>query len=161
MSTDPYRHLLVAVDFAPESEPVIARAVEMRDRLGARLTLLNVVDYVASGAEYTGGAFIADPVLPEDTPIERELLATAAQQMDLLGDRLGVPPQDRIVEAGPTGRSILHVAEDLNVDLIVVGAHDRNWLSRLFGSTSRALLAREPCDLLAVRIPKADDPSGS
>ncbi len=159
MTSDPYRHLLVAVDFAPESEPVLARAVALRERFGARLTLVNVVDYVSSGAEYTGGAFIADPVLPEDMEVEHELLAAAAQQMDLLGERLGIPPGDRIVESGPTGRSILNVAQDLKVDLIVVGAHDHNWLSRLFGSTSRTLLAREPCDLLAVRIPKDDGPA--
>jgi hypothetical protein len=27
----------------------------------------------------------------------------------------------------------------------------------LFGSTTQTLVAREPCDLLAVRIPKAGD----
>jgi len=154
MAIKPYQHLLVAVDFAAGSEPVVDRALEMRDRFGARLTLLNVVEYVPSGGEYAGGAFLTEPLMAQDTELEKELLDAAVQEMDLLGERVGVPPEDRLIESGPAGRSILHVAEDLGVDLIIVGAHDRGWFSRLFGSTTQTLVAREPCDLLAVRIPK-------
>jgi universal stress protein A len=156
MAITPYRHLLVAVDFAADSEPVIDRALEMRDRFGARLTVLNVVEYVPSGGEYAGGAFMTEPLVAQDVELEKELLETAAQEMDLLGERIGVGPEDRLIESGPAGRSILRVAEDLGVDLIIVGAHDQDWFSRLFGSTTKTLVAREPCDLLAVRIPKPE-----
>ena len=157
MSEQGYRHLLLAVDFTPESEIVIERALAMRDRFGARLSLVNVVEYVPPGAEYAGGAFVAEPVLPDDFKLEQELIDVAVKELDELGERIGAPPQDRIVEFGPTGRSIEHVAKDLEVDLIVVGARDHNWLSALFGSTSRALLRHEVCDLLAVRIPPKDE----
>jgi universal stress protein A len=157
MTNKPYQHLLVAVDFAADSEPVIDRALEMRDRFGARLTVLNVVEYVPTGGEYAGGAFLTDPLVAQDADLEKELIETAAREMDLLGERIGVGPEDRLIESGPAGRSILHVAQDLGVDLIIVGAHDQGWFSRLFGSTTRTLVAREPCDLLAVRIPKAGD----
>lgn len=148
-----YRHLLLAVDFTPGSEVVVERARMLRDRFGARLTLVNVVDYVPPGAEYAGGAFVAEPVLPDEFKLEQELVDIAKKELDALGERIGVPPDDRVVEFGPTRRSIQHVAEDFGVDLIVVGAHDQNWLSSLFGSTPKALLRHEPCDLLAVRIP--------
>jgi universal stress protein A len=157
MTNKPYQHLLVAVDFAADSEPVIDRALEMRDRFGARLTVLNVVEYVPTGGEYAGGAFLTDPLVAQDADLEKELIETAAREMDLLGERIGVGPEDRLIESGPAGRSILHVAQDLGVDLIIVGAHDQGWFSRLFGSTTQTLVAREPCDLLAVRIPKAGD----
>lgn len=153
-----YRHLLLAVDFAPESAIVTERALAMRERFGARLTLVNVVEYVPPGTEYAGGAFVAEPVLPDEFKLEQELVDIAVQELDELGERIGVPPEDRIVEFGPTRRSIEHVAKDLGVDLIVVGARDHNWLSNLFGSTSSALLRHDVCDLLAVRIsqkPKA------
>jgi len=152
MSDNPYRHLLLAVDFAPESEVVVQRAVAMRERFGARLTLLNVVEYVPPETELAGGAFMAEPMLPSDLDLERELVDVARQELDALGARIGVPPEDRIVEFGPTGRSIEHVAQDLGVDLIVVGARDHTWLGNLFGSISRALLRHEVCDLLVVRI---------
>jgi universal stress protein A len=152
MSEQPYRHLLLAVDFAPESQVVVERAVALRDAFGARLTLVNVVQYVPPGTEYAGGGFVSEPVLPEEFQLEQELVEIARKELDALGERIGVPAQDRIVEFGPTGRSIEHVAKDLKVDLIVVGARDHNWLSNLFGSTSRSLLRHEVCDLLAVRI---------
>jgi len=157
MSEHAYRHLLLAVDFAPESEVVVERALAMRERFGARLSVLNVVEYVSPETELAGGAFMAEPTLPTDLDLERELVDVARRELDSLGERIGVPPQDRIVEFGPTGRSIEHVAKDLGVDLIIVGAPDHNWLGRLFGSTSRALLRHEVCDLLAVRIPQARD----
>lgn len=153
MSEQGYRHLLLAVDFTPESALVIARALAMRERFDARLTLVNVVDYVPPATDFAGGAFIAEPVLPEDFHLEQQLLEVARQELDALGERLGVPPEDRILEAGSTGRSIRHVALDLGVDLIIVGVHDQGWLGQLLGSTSRALLKHEVCDLLAVRLP--------
>ncbi len=152
MADKSYQHLLLAVDFAPESEVVVERAVSMRDHFGARLTLLNVVEYVPAEAELAGGAFMAEPMLPSDLDLERELVDVARQELDVLGERIGVPPEDRIVEFGPTGRSIEHVAKDMGVDLIIVGARDHTWLGNLFGSISRSLLRHEVCDLLAVRI---------
>lgn len=156
MPENAYRHLLLAVDFAPESEVVVERALSMRERFGARLTLLNVVEYVPPEAELAGGAFMAEPALPMDLNLERELVDVARNELDALGERIGVPPEDRIVEFGPTGRSIEHVAKDLGVDLIIVGARDHTWLGDLFGSISRSLLRHEVCDLLAVRISKRE-----
>ena len=152
MSNKGYSLILVGVDFAPESELVLERAQMMRDRFGARLSLVNVVDYVPPGTEYAGGAFIAEPVLPDDGRLEKELLDVAHQEIDLLGERLSVPAQDRFIEAGPTGRSIQQVARDIGADLIVVGVHERNWLGRLLGSTPQSLLKHEVCDVLAVRL---------
>lgn len=160
MSSKAYSHLLVGVDFAPESEVVLERAQLMRERFGARLSLVNVVDYVPQGTEYAGGAFVAEPVLPDDGRLEKELLEIARKEIDALGERLSVPPQDRIIESGPAGRSIQHVARDIGADLIIVGVHERNWLGRLFGSTPQSLLKHEVCDLLAVRLETDDISAG-
>jgi universal stress protein A len=152
MSRNGYTHILVGCDFAPESELVLERAQLMRDRFQARLSLVNVVDYVAAGSEYLGGAFIAEPIVPDDGRLEKELLDLAHKEIDALGERLLVPAQDRIIESGPTARSIQLVARDIGADLIIVGVHERNWLARLFGSTPQDLLKHEVCDVLAVRL---------
>jgi universal stress protein A len=152
MSSNGYQHLLVAVDFAPESKVVIDRALMMRERFGARLSLVNVVEYVPPGTEYAAGAFVSEPILPDDARLEHELIEVAKQEIDALGERIGVAPEDRIVESGPAGRGIQHVARDINADLIIVGVHERNWLGRLLGSTPQSLLKHEVCDVLAVRL---------
>ena len=152
MSDLGYRHLLLAADFTPESDVVVGRATDIRERFGARLSLVHVVEQVPAVTDYAGGDLGAEVAFSGDMKLEQELLGLARKELDALGERLDVPPADRVVEFGPTGRSIERVAADLGVDLIVVGARDRNWLERLFGSTSKTLLRHEVCDLLAVRI---------
>ena len=145
MSAFPYRHLLLAADFAPETDCVVARAAELRAHLQARLTLLHVVEYLPMS--YSG-----DLVLPEDFDLEQELVEVAKRQMAALGERLDVPPQDRRIETGSTGRTILRVAEEVGADLIVLGSHGRHGLALLLGSTARSVLNGAQCDVLAVRI---------
>jgi universal stress protein A len=148
MTASLYKDLLLAVDFAPETEPVVVRAQELRMHFQARLTLLHVVEHLPMS--YSG-----DLVLPDDFDLERELLEVAKKQMGVLGARLDVPIEDRYIEIGTTGRTILRLAAERNVDLIVLGSHGRHGLAALLGSTARTVLNGAGCDVLAVRIKKS------
>jgi universal stress protein A len=44
------------------------------------------------------------------------------------------------------------MAEELGVDLIVMGTHGRHGLGLLLGSTATGVLHGCPCDVLTVRI---------
>lgn len=145
MSDSAYQHLLLAVDFAPETESVVERARQLREECGARLSLLHVVEYLPM-------AYSGDLVLPDDFDLEQELLEVAKKQMIALGERLGVPEAERHIEIGGTGHTILRVADELAVDLIVLGSHGRHGLAVLLGSTARSVLNGAKCDVLAVRI---------
>jgi universal stress protein A len=145
MSVRDYEHLLLAVDFAPETEHVVERAAQMREQYGARLSLLHVVEYLPM-------AYSGDLVLPDDFDLEQELLEVAKKQMAALGDRLTVPDGDRHIEIGGTGHTILRLAEEARVDLIVLGSHGRHGLAVLLGSTARSVLNGAKCDVLAVRL---------
>lgn len=145
MTVSPYKNLLLAIDFSPETEPVSVRAQELKESYQARLSLLHVVEYLPMN--YPG-----DLVLPNDFDLERELLDVAKKQMATMGDRLGVPTRNRYVETGATGPTILRRAGDLQVDLIIVGSHGRHGLAVLLGSTARTVLNGADCDVLAVRV---------
>lgn len=145
MALPEYKHILLAVDFAPEMNRVVERAVQVRDRWGARLSLVHVVEYMPMS--YSG-----DLVLPDDFDLERELLEIARKQMDELGQRLGVPQEHRFLEIGSTGKTVLRVAQEQAVDLIVVGSHGRHGLAALLGTTARSVIHGATCDVLAVRI---------
>jgi len=97
-------------------------------------------------------AYSGDLVLPDDFDLEQELLEVAKRQMRALGERLGVPETERHIEIGGTGHTILRVADELAVDLIVLGSHGRHGLAVLLGSTARSVLNGAKCDVLAVRI---------
>ena len=145
MSAPEYRHILLAVDFSPESEQVVKRALELKQRCGARLSLLHVVEYLPM-------AYSGDLGLPDDCDLEQELLEVAKRQMAVTGERMDVTLEDRHIEIGGTGHTILRLAEEVRADLIVLGSHGRHGLAALLGSTARSVLNGARCDVLAVRI---------
>ncbi|WP_313899138.1 universal stress protein [Leclercia adecarboxylata] len=48
------------------------------------------------------------------------------------------------------------LAKKQGCDLIVVGSHGRHGLALLLGSTANDILHGAPCDVLAVRLKKAE-----
>ena len=147
-----YHHLLLAVDFEPESEPVVARVKALRDLLGARLSLLHVVEHVPPVVEYMPSEFSGEVPAPDDLSLEEELMAVARRQLDAMGERLAVPADDRLIRVGPTGHTIDEVAGEIGADLILIGSRGRHGLLGLFGSTAKAVLRGLKCDVLCVLI---------
>jgi universal stress protein A len=156
METKIYSHLLVAVDFEPESEPVVARARALRDLFGARLSLLHVVEHVPPAVEYMPLGFAGEVSSPDDLALEDELMALARRQLDTLGEQLGVPEADRLIRVGPTGHTIDEVAGEIAADLILIGRRGRHGLLGLFGSTAKTVLRSQACDVLCVRLGAED-----
>ncbi len=152
MSERDYKHLLLAVDFAPEAEPVIDRALQLRTLYRARLSLLHVVEYVPQTVELMPMSYAGDMVLPEAFGLESQWIDAARDHLDELGDRLGVPPEDRHIQVGPTGHSIQTAAGELGVDLVILGGHGRHGLKALMGSTVKSIVQGLACDLLCVRL---------
>ncbi|HEY5789162.1 MAG TPA: universal stress protein, partial [Gammaproteobacteria bacterium] len=119
-----YKHLLLATDFAPESRAVGERAVEVARRYGARLSLLHVVDYVPLDLSN-------DMMLAEPLDVDGKLVEEARSSLEQLAHALGVPDAQRQVTLGSTGAEIRRTAEELGVDLVVVGSHGRHGLALL------------------------------
>lgn len=140
-----YQRILLAADFHDDSRAVLDRARTMSRLCGAELTLLHVVESVPVE---TGNELMVPPSLP----VESDLIASAEERLQTVGDELGIPPKRRYVRVGHTKREILGVAEAEGSDLIVVGSHGRHGLALLLGSTANAVLHGAPCDVLAVRI---------
>jgi universal stress protein A len=140
-----YQHILLAVDFAPDSEQVVQRARDLARFHEARLSLVHVTEYVPVD-------MANELVLPQEVELDRELNELATKRLADLGERIGVVAADQHVLQGNTRGEILHLAEELRADLIVLGSHGRQGLQRLLGSTADAVLHGAPCDVLAVHI---------
>jgi universal stress protein A len=152
MSERDYKHLLLAVDFAPDSEPVIERAMHLRALYGARLSLVHVLEVVPYAVELMPMSSPGDMILPDDFALENQLIEVARDQMEKLAERLTVPPEDRHIQVGPTERAIRAAAEELGADLVILGSHGRHGIKALLGSTVKSLVQGLSCDLLCVRI---------
>jgi nucleotide-binding universal stress UspA family protein len=148
--------VLIAVDGSSESND----AAQFAHRLFGDDAEYIVVTVAETGS-FVGGALpIADPafsgggayISPE---VARESVESAIHDAEqTAADAAAKVDEDAttIVEAGDPGESIIHVAEEQQVDLIVIGSHDRNWLSRLLTPSVRNhLVDHAPCPVLVVR----------
>lgn len=148
-STDePFRHVVVAVDFTPASDNAIEQAFAFARRPGDRLTLLHVVAGSASevpphfyrygGAEY-----------------QRHLIDDARQRLQLAAFKKGptaATVHTRVVVGDPT-TEIVRVAGSVGADLLVAGVPKRGLVSRaLFATTAARLMRATPIPLLAVPV---------
>ena len=90
---------------------------------------------------------------------ESPLLATYTQIfmpahafLDDLARESGVPDvATAVVASSAVARSIVQIARDRAVELIVVGSRSREGLDWLFGSTTDTVVRRAPCDVLVIR----------
>jgi universal stress protein A len=141
-----YKHILVATDVSASGYAVVARARQLQVALGAAITILNVVEYSFINL---GG----DLALPPQIDIESQLVENATKKLaDLVAAEAFLRCQ-QIIKVGVPKTEILQLADELHVDLIMVGSHGRHGLARLLGSTANAVMHSAKCDVLAVRAP--------
>lgn len=140
-----YQHLLIAVDLTEASEKVATRAKALAESCNARLNLLHVVEYVP--VDPAGEALLPPPV-----NMEEELMDAARKRLDALAEKLELPDCRRHVVLGNIKTEVARFASENDVDLIVLGSHERHGLQLLLGSTERSVLSAAPCDVLAVRL---------
>ena len=108
---------------------------------------------------------IVDPTLmllassTEDQPIP-DLTATRERQVQTATERMAkdaveeihLPNIETVVGTGAPGPMICSLAEDAGTDVIVLGSHERGWLSRLRDpSVARHVVEHAPCHVLVVR----------
>jgi universal stress protein A len=140
-----YKNVLVAVDLAGETVPVLQRAVD-RLATGGQLSVVHVLEpfYFYYGMEPAIGT------LPDS--FEADMLGRARDQLAKASRPFDIPPARQYLERGHPATQILRLAEDKGVDLIIVGSHGRHGWRLLLGSTANAVLHGARCDVLAVRI---------
>ena len=153
-------HVLIAVDDTDTS----IRAATTAHRIfgdGARYTVLNVAtttpviwgdDALTSGMVYplalpgagvVGGIpfTVQTPGHPEQGAIDR--IDEAEQRADDIAHEAGIPAARPVGDTGDPADAILAAAHDHGADVIVVGTHDRNWFSRLFGRSVAGAVVRD------------------
>jgi universal stress protein A len=140
-----YSHILLAVDFSDNADAVAQRALQLGAAFSSRLSLVHVVEFVQVDLSN-------ELVLPQELELDQELLKTAQRRLQTFSEKLGIKDCQQFVVQGSTRREILRIAEEQEVDLIVVGSHGRQGIQLLLGSTANAVLHGAPCDVLAVRV---------
>ena len=144
-----YKHLLIASDLTPESLDVCRKAKQMADSLKANLSIAHVV--TPSPLLYGGGEF----VIPMDMDIENTLAEEAKTTLTQQSQCVGIPKNEQWVVVGNIREEIINMVEKHNIDLIVIGGHNRHGLASLLPSTTDTVIHAIPCDVWVIKIDKA------
>lgn len=142
----PFRHILAAVDETEDARAVLARAVAVASISGARVSVATVVQPVEY--TYASASLAMNPPPPFDEAVKAQMQA----HLDELATRFDVTGE-RLVCTGHPSEEIHALADELEVDLVVVGTHGRHGLRLLLGSTANSVLHGAKSDVLAVLMP--------
>jgi nucleotide-binding universal stress UspA family protein len=139
--------ILVPTDLSEQASEALTYACELARKLDATVHLLNVIGIPALGVPELGVALtgsVIDSIVVEN----QTALDVLAERCRVGGTTVG----QVILKTGDARDMINQAAEELGVDLIVMGTHGRHGISRaLLGSTAETVVRSAPCAVLTVR----------
>jgi nucleotide-binding universal stress UspA family protein len=146
MTTFTPKHILVPHDFSDTAERATSLALDVAEKMGARVTLLHVYDMSYGFPE---GAALSVQMAKEFETAARNALDGVASRTR----RQGVETMS-LLRQGVPWKVIVDVAKEAKVDLIVMGTQGRRGLARwMLGSTAERVVRTSPCPVLTVHGP--------
>jgi universal stress protein E len=133
----PLRKILFATEFRPSCESAIRMTASLVQRFGAQVTVLGVRESFADG--------------PADHPMLREECEILFQQVLHRFQDLEIPVVHSLLKTGPVAGTIVEIAAEMDVDLIVLGA-GKNTTYHAFhvGAVTQAVIEQATQPVLAV-----------
>jgi nucleotide-binding universal stress UspA family protein len=161
-----YSHILVPTDFSSAANGVLVYAFEEATQHQAKLTLLHVLQhhsatevYYIKDAPQSGTGYVAEfgeklPAFPSQPPetVRRDYYEEALVQLHALVPASFTGAWEVQVAAGHPAETIVRMAQELAVDLIIMATHGRTGVSHiLLGSVAEQVVRHAPCPVLTVR----------
>jgi nucleotide-binding universal stress UspA family protein len=136
----------VPLDFSPPSKKALGYAVAVARQFKAKLTLLHVVEPVATPD------FVASfPLVMEDD----KLMAAAKNELEHTVKSARIPHglvEKILVRCGRSFHEIADAARTRKADLIIISTHGYTGLKHaVLGSTTERVVRHAPCPVLVVR----------
>ncbi len=140
-----YRKILVAIDLSEEAKQILETAVGLRQVHNAELLVAHIV---APASIAYGGVYMMELNKSQD-----ELNTAAKERLATYANEYKVEASQQIVSVGHPHAEIHRLAEEYDIDLVVIGSHGRRGIQRfILGSTANGVLQGATCDVLAVRV---------
>lgn len=143
-----FNSILVPLDFSLPSRKALGAAVDFARRFKAKLTLLHVIEPVA-----TPDFAASCPLVMENDKV----MAAAKVELVRLVASARIPRgtvEKVVVRLGSAFHEIAAAAGMLKADLIIISTHGYTGLKHaLLGSTTERVVRHAPCPVLVVRQP--------
>lgn len=160
MTATLFRSIMVAIDDSDVSNRALERAVELAQAMDAQLTIVHVLSSSEPSSPKPLSAYATAETLYLDESMRQQYeqaWASYMQHCETLLHQKVKAAQAAGVETisvqpvGNPGPSICDLAKTLEIDLLVVGSHQRRGISELLmGSTSNYTVHHAPCSVLVV-----------
>ncbi len=141
-----YKNVLVAVDGSDESMIILQRAADMVTAEGATINVVQVFETLL--ASYSFELNMGDFEILQQR--HQELLAQRTGE--LVAQYLPSRTAEVHFLRGRPADEIKRLAEDLNIDLLIIGSHGHSPVRAVLGSTANSVLHGIHCDVLTVRV---------
>ena len=155
------KRILYATDLSENARYAFGYAVNIANRHDAKITILHVVEELSPFAQSMVADILGEKRLADlKTEKEIEVISDLKTRLEEFCDNVrheqpGCPfvIDDTIVVTGHPVDQIVHQAQEMDADLIVIGSHGRGGLADVtLGSTSRRVLRRCAVPVLVVRL---------
>jgi universal stress protein A len=141
-----YQHILLAVNLSPGSDEVAIKAKQLACHNQAKLSLVYVLDLPpVLGMGY-------EVPLDCDDSLNELLISNAELDLNTFIQHTQLDLHQTWLRQGDFVEEIVSIAQDNQVDLIIIGSHGKHGLALLLGSTANSVLHHARCDVLAVRL---------
>lgn len=160
------KKILYSTDLSKSSTVVFEQATYLAKKTGADIHVLHIVEKLSGDAKFALQSYVADETTRHSLLEERVTLAKKKleqRQDDFWNishpDEAEVRKQIksiRVVEAYPA-ETILKISKELDVDLIVMGTHEKGILHSFLGSVAKNVLSRSHIPMLIVPLPVKED----
>lgn len=141
--------ILVPTDFSACAEHALDYAVGLAARLDAKLDVLHVAEIPVFG--------VPELAVAMSSSVIEQVLHDSQDRLD----QLLAPRRDKaklgpgLLRTGDARDVIVHTAQEIGADLIVMGTHGRRGLSRaLLGSVAESVVRMAPIPVLTLRTNK-------
>lgn len=135
MKTNKIEKVLIAMDYDETSIKVAEIGFSMAQTMNAETILLHVIS--EQPVYYSSYTYMRE--LQVD--VMGDLKVATQQFLDKAKKRLGGESIKTVLKEGEVADMILKTAEEMNVDLIVMGSHSRKWLENIIlGSEAQDVL---------------------
>ncbi len=151
------KKVLIAIDYDPSAKKIAVQGYALAQNMNAITILLHVVleysNYTSlSHTEIMGFAGTKDIAkLQTETKDDPKIIAQLF--LEKSKKHLGSKDIQTLVKEGDFAQSILEVANEQNVDIIVMGSHSKRWLEKIvMGSVTEKVLSKTKIPLFIIPI---------
>ena len=145
------RSILLPTDFSECASYALSYATEMARASSASIICVHVIEPVMPAVGYTG---LSEPLPVAD--ISEQLEDSATRELPKIAEceECAGLEIEEVIAHGDAASEIVRVAQEREVDLIVISSHGRTGLGRiLFGSTAESVVRHAHCPVLVVKPP--------